>query len=128
MNGTSSKPAVVTYSTRAPRRCSSALVPTVVPTVSASIASDVQPEALIAASTARHGLSGVDGTLAMRVAPLAGSIATRSVNVPPVSTPMWKPMSASSFDRQNDVRHGGDASTRGLACNRPSYVITVVRT
>src|SRR5947209_7589455 len=36
--------------------------------------------------------SGVDGTLATRNPPLSGSSASRSVNVPPTSTPICHPL------------------------------------
>ena len=39
-------------------------------------------------NTASTGWAGVDGTLTVRRSPVASSRATRSVNVPPVSTPM----------------------------------------
>src|SRR5215467_8938308 len=75
---TSARPAVVTRATGAPRRSSTALVATVVPWASRSGRS----AAARAPAMARDGSSGVDSTLPTRPA-----ASTRSVNVPPVSTP-----------------------------------------
>ena len=86
MNGMSSNPAVVRYSTSAPRRCSTALVATVVPCTMRSIAAPGTAALSSTLSSAPNGASGVDGALATRTEPSA-PIATRSVNVPPVSMP-----------------------------------------
>ena len=79
---TSAKPRVVTSATRLPRPSSSALVATVVPCASSSGASPPVPACATAVRTAPAGSAGVDGTLTTRP-----SSVTRSVNVPPVSTP-----------------------------------------
>ena len=86
MNGMSSKPAVVTYSTSAPRRCSTVLVATVVPCTMRSMAAPGTAALSSTLSSAPSGASGVDGALATRTDPSA-PIATKSVNVPPVSMP-----------------------------------------
>ena len=86
MKGMSSKPAVATYSTSAPRRCSTVLVATVVPCTMRSIAAPGTAALSSTLSSAPSGASGVDGALATRTDPSAPS-ATRSVNVPPVSMP-----------------------------------------
>ena len=78
---TSAKPCVVTSATRPPLPSSKALVATVVPWASSS-ADAPAPASSSAARSACVGSSGVDGTLTTRP-----SSATRSVNVPPVSTP-----------------------------------------
>src|SRR5262245_13774783 len=70
-------PPLVTSATGAPRRSSRALVATVVPWASRSGRSPARAERMASA-----GSSGVDRTLAT-----LPSCATRSVNVPPVSTP-----------------------------------------
>src|SRR5580704_5308273 len=80
----SSKPAVVTKATRAPLRCSSVLVPTVVP-----CSKMTAPTGLTCASAsaiACDGSPGVEKTFAMRSFPR--STQTQSVKVPPVSTAM----------------------------------------
>ena len=86
MNGMSSNPAVVTYSTSAPRRCSTVLVATVVPCTMRSMASPASAALSSTRSSAPSGASGVEGALATRTDPSTPS-ATRSVNVPPVSMP-----------------------------------------
>src|SRR2546425_11466076 len=103
----SSNPSVVTSTTRAPRRSSRALVAMVVPCTSRSITeSRVPPPATVresfrasrvpSRSTARNiptvGSSGVVVTLRTSSVPSAPS-ATRSVNVPPTSTPTLIPTS-----------------------------------
>ena len=86
----SSKPAVVTSAVRAPLRSSSALVATVVPCTS-TVSRCVHPPSRHAPRSTspcrmdREGSSGVDGILWTR-SPSGPSI-TRSVKVPPVSTP-----------------------------------------
>ena len=87
--GTSSKPAVVSSSTRAPLRSSSAFVPTVVPTVTDASEAASTPAASSERKIAAAGSAGVDGTLATTVRPVSSSSTTRSVNVPPVSMPAW---------------------------------------
>ena len=84
MNGTSSKPAVVTYAMPAPRRWMTALVATVVPCTIRSIASTGTADFSSTSSRAPSGALGVDGLLAIRTDPSV-PIATRSVKVPPVS-------------------------------------------
>ncbi len=88
MTSTSSKPSVVTSAVRAPRRCKSALVPTVVPWTTSNSAS----RAPVSAATlckpsvmASEGSAGVEASLKIFVSPPERK--TKSVNVPPVSTP-----------------------------------------
>src|SRR5262249_47747506 len=72
---------------RAPLRSSSALVAVVVPctiTLSSPAAAEASPRA---ATTPAAWLATVVGTLATRTAPDASSTSTRSVKVPPTSTP-----------------------------------------
>src|SRR3989454_763286 len=86
----SSKPRVVRSTTLAPRRSSNALVAIVVPCTSSSMAVALPPPPLPAVSIARNmptdGSSGVVTTLRTSISP-SSSTATRSVNVPPTSTP-----------------------------------------
>src|SRR5438067_3515020 len=96
---TSRWPLVVISPTLAPRRCSMALVPTVVPSasraVSRSSASVVSPTRSAASRsdsiTPSEKSSGVDAALAVTMRPSA-SITTQSVKVPPVSMPMMYAM------------------------------------
>ena len=83
----SSNPAVVTNATRAPFRSSIAFVPTVVPCLNSnpSPAARNNPTPSI---TARPGSPGVDRTFTTRISP--PTIATQSVNVPPVSIAIRK--------------------------------------
>ena len=83
----SRKPAVVRIATRAPRRSSTALVPTVVPWTSRRTSRAAIPSAASPASTAPASWRGCDGTLVTTTRPLASSTAVRSVNVPPTSMP-----------------------------------------
>src|SRR2546425_4291015 len=79
----SSKPRVVTSTTRAPRRSSSALVAIVVPWTRMSTGAD---RSSIARNIPTAGSCGVVTTLRTAISPLSAS-ATRSVKVPPTSTP-----------------------------------------
>src|SRR5881396_951768 len=89
----SSKPRVVTSTSRAPRRSSSALVAMVVPCTSSSTAFACPPSPHPMVSIARNmpteGSCGVVTTLRTSIAPSCAT-ATRSVNVPPTSTPTLK--------------------------------------
>ena len=87
MKGTSRNPFVVTNSTRAPSRCSRALVATVVPRINDEKASGGSCDSRITPISASSGWCGEDGHLATTRSPVASSSATRSVNVPPVSMP-----------------------------------------
>ena len=78
---TSSNPAVVISATRAPLRCSSALVPTVVPCKSVNPAAT--PIFWSASAMARDGSSGVENTFNVLSTPPDSH--TQSVKVPPVS-------------------------------------------
>ena len=105
----SSKPAVVTRPTRAPRRSSRLLVPTVVPwTISSFRASAPPRSSRIPSTMPRPGSSGVEKTLAMRTSP--SSMTTQSVNVPPVSTPMRMGFAAPSPSRRGGVSRKSLAS------------------
>src|SRR5438067_808247 len=88
MNGTSSKPCVVRKITRWPFRSSKEFVAIVVPSTKNPISAGGTPLRRNASNTARAGCRGVDGTLTVRRAPVSSSMTTRSVNVPPVSTPI----------------------------------------
>src|SRR5262245_47797276 len=81
---TSASPSFVTKATDAPRRSRSALVATVVPCArkSGRAATPGGVASTMAPRMARTGSPGVDSTLAT-----SPSAVTRSVNVPPVSTP-----------------------------------------
>ena len=92
MNGVSSKPLVVTNATLEPVRSISAFVPTVVPCVNVSIAAGATPPSSSALTIARPGVLGVDDVFSESTWPVAGSNTTMSVNVPPVSMPMTRPM------------------------------------
>src|SRR5207302_10417812 len=83
----SRKPAVVRIATRAPRRSSTALVPTVVPCTSRRTSRPAIPSARSPERTAELSLCGVDGTLVTTTLPVVSSAAVRSVNVPPTSIP-----------------------------------------
>src|SRR4051812_31883596 len=80
----SSNPLVVTKATRAPLRCKSVFVPTVVACKRRSAPG--WPIWATASAMAFDGSSGVEKTFSMRSAALAGSAQTQSVKVPPVST------------------------------------------
>src|SRR6266508_4451844 len=87
---TSRKPRVVMKPTGAPRRSTMALVTMVVPWASETQGPVLGARAAIPSSTPSAGLAGVVGTLHDSIRP-AGSHATRSVNVPPTSTPILTP-------------------------------------
>src|SRR5205085_4857424 len=116
MTGTSSNPAVVTSAARAPRRSRSAFVPTVVPCTTSRSPS----RAPVSAATrrkpsviAREGSSGVEGTLKIFARPSARY--TKSVNVPPVSTPTRTLfLSLLPFIEPNINRDGQDGQDKGL--------------
>lgn len=91
MTSTSSKPRVVTKAIRAPRRCNSAFVPTVVPWTTSSPSSRAPVSAQMRSSPCRianEGSEGVEGSLKSVTRPSRSK--TKSVKVPPVSTPMRK--------------------------------------
>jgi hypothetical protein len=83
----SRNPAVVMMPTRAPRRSSTAFVPTVVPCTSRRTSPLAMPSASRPASTAAASWRGRDGTLVTTTRPVVLSTAVRSVNVPPTSIP-----------------------------------------
>src|SRR5262249_48966313 len=85
MKSRSRKPTVATNATLAPLRSSTALVATVEPCPRSSICARSMPEAVSAANAPMSGLRGVLGTLVTTTLP--PSTATRSVKVPPTSTP-----------------------------------------
>src|ERR1700742_815563 len=85
MNSRSRKPCVATKATSAPLRSSTALVATVEPWPRSSILPMSMPDAVSAAKAPTSGDFGVLGTLVTTTRP--PSTATRSVNVPPTSTP-----------------------------------------
>jgi hypothetical protein len=60
----SSKPSVVRYRTRAPRRVRTALMPIVVPTTTNSTSAGSNAASRSAAATVATGSAGFDGTLA----------------------------------------------------------------
>ena len=76
---------MVTRAVRAPRRSSNALVATVEPWAKTPTLSASRSAAVTARSTPRAWSDGVDGVFAVTRAP--STSATRSVNVPPTSTP-----------------------------------------
>src|ERR671913_749438 len=78
-------PSVVTSAVRAPRRSSRAFVATVMPWASAARAPASTPEAPMAFITPTDWSCGVEGTFAVTSVPSERT--TRSVNVPPTSTP-----------------------------------------
>src|SRR5262245_7389064 len=85
MNRRSRKPAVAMKATDAPLRSSTALVATVEPWPRSSMRARSTPEAVSAAKAPMSGLRGVLGTFVTTTLP--SSTATRSVKVPPTSTP-----------------------------------------
>ena len=97
---TSRCPRVVIKPTRAPRRWSIALVPTVVPRARRSVFRSKASVVTPSFSPARRSDSitpsekspGVDDALAVTMRP-PSSMTTQSVNVPPVSMPITNPMS-----------------------------------
>ena len=93
---TSLWPAVTRTASRAPSRSSAVLVATVVPcTMRPSLLAST-PRRLIPARMPSDWLRGVEGVFKTRSLPPAGSNSTRSVNVPPTSTPSQSIPSASS--------------------------------
>src|SRR5579883_1508810 len=85
MNSRSRKPCVATKATLAPLRSSTALVATVEPCPKSSILPISMPDAVSAAKAPTSGDFGVLGTLVTTTRP--PSTATKSVKVPPTSTP-----------------------------------------
>ena len=81
----SRNPSVARKATFAPLRSSTALVATVDPCTRSPAAGSERPDSSSAAIAPRCGADGVLGTLVMRTPP--SSKATRSVKVPPTSTP-----------------------------------------
>src|SRR5260221_5282968 len=94
MNSRSRKPAVAMKATPAPLRSSTALVATVEPCPRSSMRARSMPEAVSASKAPTSGLRGVLGTLVTITRPF--STATRSVKVPPTSTPTR--MRSAAFD------------------------------
>src|SRR5918998_787790 len=91
----SRKPAVVMRAVLAPLRSRRAFVATVMPWARATTAPASTCEASIAFITPSDWSPGVDGTLAVRIPPSPS--ATRSVNVPPTSTPSRRSSTGSSW-------------------------------
>ena len=91
ISSTSRKPLVVSSPTRPPRFCSRVLEPTVVPCSTSVMSPGAMPassrSAATPARTACSGWSGVDETFFAKRRP-SSATRTRSVNVPPISTPM----------------------------------------
>ena len=88
---TSRVPLVATRAVLAPLCSSTAFVATVVPKMKRPIRDGSIPQASrrrsIPARTARAGSSGTEGTLKVAISPVRAFSATKSVKVPPVSTP-----------------------------------------
>ena len=88
---TSRVPLVATRAVLAPRRSSTAFVATVVPKMKRPMREGSTPwrsrRRSTPASTARAGSSGTEGTLKVAISPVRAFSATKSVKVPPVSTP-----------------------------------------
>src|SRR5581483_8757069 len=93
-SSTSRKPSVVSSAVRAPRRSSRAFVATVVPWAKTATSPPSTPTPSRADRTPTDWSLVVDGTFATRSSPL--TTATRSVNVPPTSTPIREPAGADS--------------------------------
>src|SRR5258708_32562719 len=94
MNSRSRNPAVAMKATAAPLRYSTALVSPVAPWPRSSMRERSMPDAVSAANAPMSGLLGVLGTLVTTILP--PSTATRSVKVPPTSTPTR--MRSASFE------------------------------
>ncbi len=88
ISSTSSKPAVVSNTTRPPRRSSNAFVPTVVPQTRSRFlrSADCAVARLTASMIASAGAAGREATLMICNLPLRTK--TQSVNVPPLSIAM----------------------------------------
>src|SRR5439155_5405434 len=107
---TSRCPFVVISPTFAPRRCSMAFVPTVVPSASRAVSrkrpSVVRPSPSAArrkdSMTPSEKSSGVDDAFAVVIRPSA-SITTQSVKVPPVSIPMMQGMMTRIVQSRDEV-------------------------
>ena len=116
----SRKPSVVTMPVRAPLCSSTALVAMVVPWNTCSIASGGTPfraqSSRMPAITPSDGSWGVVGTLWIATLPAAVSQSTRSVNVPPMSTPISRIVLPLGSARP------GWAAHRVLSAGRPSEV------
>ncbi len=126
----SRKPAVVSSATRAPRRSSTALVPTVVPCTRRRTSALAMPSAASPARTASASWWGRDGTLVTTTRPVSASTAVRSVKVPPTSMPTMymaqSPAWSSTTPRRAHEARGavgdvGHADVGGLAA-RPAAV------
>src|SRR5438093_3330352 len=102
----SRKPAVVRIATRAPRRSSTALVPTVVPWTSRRTWRPAMPRASRPARTAAASFRGSDGTLVTTTRPVASSTAVRSVNVPPTSIPTMNTREMIASGQRGEATHG----------------------
>jgi hypothetical protein len=92
ISSTSRKPRVVTRPTTPTRRSTIALVTSVVPWASDAHGPATRATAARPLRTPPAGLSGVVGTFSAVILP-APSHATRSVKVPPTSTPTRTPAS-----------------------------------
>ena len=126
---TSRWPLVVISPTRAPRRWSSALVPTVVPRARRAVrrsSASVESPSLSAASASESSTPwekscGVDGALAVTMRP-SPSTTTQSVKVPPVSIPQMKsPVVATLLGSWLEIRpastcDGARGSSAASAC------------
>src|SRR5262245_15002765 len=106
ISSTSPKPRVVTRPTAPTRRSTIALVTKVVPCASEAQRPATRPTAARPSSTPPAGLAGVVGTLSDVIRP-AESQATRSVKVPPTSTPTRTP---SAITRSASCDHAPRAS------------------
>ncbi len=122
---TSRCPLVVISPTRAPRRWSSAFVPTVVPRASRAVrrSSASVPSSSFSAASASESSTpwekscGVDGALAVTMRP-SPSTTTQSVKVPPVSMPQMKsPVVATLFSSWHEIL---PTSTCDGACGSPA--------
>src|SRR2546429_4752881 len=137
MRSASAKPALVTSTTGAPLRVSSALVATVVPTLTAATARGAAPAAARIARTARKPGSSAappalaEGTLRTCSSP-AGDRPMTSVNVPPRSTQNCQPAARAggrrggllnvsiaciirAYERSEERRVGKEGRSRGSA-------------
>src|SRR5215510_1230032 len=121
-------PSVVSMPTLAPLRSRSALVATVVPCTTRSVAPSSAPVSVprsrassaMPSITPMEGSPGVEADLAMATRP-SESTATRSVKVPPTSMPMryMSAASARATARAVAVLPGGEAVLQvGGACGR----------
>src|SRR5437660_8614284 len=94
---TSRKPSVVTTPVRAPWPASTALMPIVVPWIISRQSARSTAACSAQRRTPSSSSDGVLRALALTTAPVASSSATRSVNVPPMSTPILSATRAPSW-------------------------------